>query len=334
MNTLNFTYQQVPFEQWLQGVASFLGSSVNNNTVSIPEATGEGYVKAMSIQPGLSFAMGNFLFKMDAQLQIKDNGQNGYILYFRKLDVNDKYVFYLGDQKKESGEENFETALLLSSRMDHSFEFNKGTRVMSMAIYMEEEWLNNNLDNVSHEKLNEYVANGINNYNKEALTAKHKHIIETMMREDLNLPLNIMFLQSRAFRLVENFLNSVLTRPDKETTVSVTESDMIKLVQVEKILAEKCMNEFLSVEELAKIALMSETKLKKLFKQVYGMGLYEYYQKNRMHQAKNMLESGKYKISEIGTILGYSNLSNFSVAFKKEFGCLPSEYKSGIELRA
>lgn len=334
MNTLNFTYQQAPFTLWLNDAAAILDITPEGNTVHVPRQAGEGYIKAMAIQPGLSFAIGNFRFNVDAHLQIKDNGQNGYILYFRKLDISDKYIFHLGNIKKETGEETYETALLLSSRMDHSFEFKKGTQVMSLVIYMEEEWLNNNVDAASREKLQDYVANGINNYNKEVLSAKHKRIIETMLREDLQIPLSNMFLQTRAYRLAESFLNNILTRSDKETTHSVTETDMNKLINVEKILVEQCMNEFLSVEELAKIALMSETKLKKLFKQVYGMGLYEYYQKNRMHQAKELLLSGKYKISEIGVKLGYSNLSNFSVAFKKEFGCLPSEYKSTIEIRA
>jgi len=72
---------------------------------------------------------------------------------------------------------------------------------------------------------------------------------------------------------------------------------------------------------------MSESKLKKLFKQSFGMGLYEYYQKNRMHISKELILSGKYSISEIGTKLGYQNLGNFSTAFKKEFNCLPSQVK-------
>lgn len=205
MNTLNFAYQQGPFDQWIHGVAATLGTSAENNTIKIPKQAGEGYVKAMAIQPGLSFAMGNFLCNVDVQLQIKDNDKNGYILYFRKLDIQDKYVFYLGDVMKETSEENYEAALLLSSRMDHSFEFKKGTQVMSLAIYMEEEWMNNNIDPVSRERLQEYVANGINNYNKEVLTAKHKRIIETMLREDLKLPLSNLFLQTRAYRLTENF---------------------------------------------------------------------------------------------------------------------------------
>lgn len=44
-----------------------------------------------------------------------------------------------------------------------------------------------------------------------------------------------------------------------------------------------------------------------------------------MHIAKEHILSRKYSISEVGTKLGYQNLSNFSTAFRKEFNCLPSE---------
>ncbi|MFN5133966.1 MAG: helix-turn-helix domain-containing protein [Chitinophagaceae bacterium] len=68
-----------------------------------------------------------------------------------------------------------------------------------------------------------------------------------------------------------------------------------------------------------------ESKLKSNFKQVYGTGIYEYYQKNRMRKARNMLITNNYTIKEVGLKLGYTNLSNFSLAFKKEFGVLPSQ---------
>ena len=335
MNTFVFPYQQIAFDQWLNGAATFLGLHTNNNALIIPEQVGKGYVKAMVIQPGLSFGLGNFYFSTDAHLQVKDNGQNGYILYFRKLEITDKYVFNAGDTKKESFDENYETAFLISSRMDHTIEFKKGTHVKSLAIYIEESWVHEHIDEASRKKLEEYVAFGISNYNKEVLSAKHKKILETMAREDLNLPLDNLFLQSRALRMLEYFLNAVLTRSGNDVPVFISAGDLKMLTQVENKLTNNYLSEFPSIEELAKLALMSETKLKKLFKQVFKMGLYEYYQKNRMHRARQMLISGKYKISEIGTMLGYSNLSNFSVAFRKEFGYLPSECKANpLEIRA
>ena len=59
---------------------------------------------------------------------------------------------------------------------------------------------------------------------------------------------------------------------------------------------------------------------------MYGSTLYEYFQKSRMQRAKVLMLTHKYSIKEIGSQLGYSNLSNFSIAFKKEFKHLPSHF--------
>ena len=38
-----------------------------------------------------------------------------------------------------------------------------------------------------------------------------------------------------------------------------------------------------------------------------------------------MLTTGKYSVKQVGVNIGFSNLSNFAKAFKKEFGVLPKE---------
>jgi AraC-like DNA-binding protein len=43
-----------------------------------------------------------------------------------------------------------------------------------------------------------------------------------------------------------------------------------------------------------------------------------------MQKARSLLLTGQYTVKEVGLQLGYTNLSNFSLAFKKEFGILPS----------
>ena len=76
------------------------------------------------------------------------------------------------------------------------------------------------------------------------------------------------------------------------------------------------------------MAMMSSTKLKKRFKEVYGMKLYEFYNYNRLQKARTMLESGEASVKEAALRIGFANLSNFSKAFKKEFGFLPKQSKS------
>ncbi len=80
-----------------------------------------------------------------------------------------------------------------------------------------------------------------------------------------------------------------------------------------------------TIKQLSVQAAMSPSKLKKQFKDVYGMPIYEYYQKKRMEKARELLLEGKRTIKAVGRELGFSNLSNFSVAFRKEHHLLPSE---------
>jgi len=97
------------------------------------------------------------------------------------------------------------------------------------------------------------------------------------------------------------------------------------MMKVESILVSNLSVPPPTIPVLARTAMMSETKLKNLFKTVYGLSLYEYYQKNRMLKARQLLRSKKYSVKETGIALGFKNLSNFTIAYKKEFKSLPSE---------
>ncbi len=79
---------------------------------------------------------------------------------------------------------------------------------------------------------------------------------------------------------------------------------------------------------LAKMANMSETKMKLLFKQIFGDTIYNYYQKFRMEEAAFLLKHGGSTVSEVGYQLGFSNLSHFSKLFQKHYGNTPKKYTS------
>lgn len=81
----------------------------------------------------------------------------------------------------------------------------------------------------------------------------------------------------------------------------------------------------ISLEILSEIAGMSLSKFKRLFKQVFGITPYQYHLANKMEKSMETLKEKSYSISEIGFLMGYSNLSQFSKAFKNHFGVLPSE---------
>ena len=81
--------------------------------------------------------------------------------------------------------------------------------------------------------------------------------------------------------------------------------------------------------ELARIVGTNVTTLKKDFKEVFGVSVFGFIADVRMEKAKDLLLSGQMNISELSYYLGYSNVANFSSAFKKRFGVSPLKFVKG-----
>ena len=69
----------------------------------------------------------------------------------------------------------------------------------------------------------------------------------------------------------------------------------------------------------------SPIPLPKEIRALTGMSIVEFLRHIRLDNAERLLKSGKYNVSEVMYMVGFSSLSYFSRAFKKEFGRLPTE---------
>lgn len=82
------------------------------------------------------------------------------------------------------------------------------------------------------------------------------------------------------------------------------------------------------IAALAAAAHMSAPKLRKLFKQTFGKGVFEYYQSARMQEAARLLREERLTVSEAGYRIGFTNLSHFSRVFEQHFGMKPKKYSA------
>jgi AraC-like DNA-binding protein len=80
------------------------------------------------------------------------------------------------------------------------------------------------------------------------------------------------------------------------------------------------------IKELAISAAMSPTKLKRLFKQIFGKSIFNYYQEFRMKEAALLLEKNNMTVSEVGYTLGFINLSHFAKVFEEHIGVKPKKF--------
>lgn len=83
-----------------------------------------------------------------------------------------------------------------------------------------------------------------------------------------------------------------------------------------------------NIASLAKEAGMSEPKLRKLFKQTFGKGVFDFYQSARMQKAAQLLKEKRLTVSEVGYELGFTNLSHFSRVFVAHHGIKPKKFST------
>jgi AraC-like DNA-binding protein len=78
---------------------------------------------------------------------------------------------------------------------------------------------------------------------------------------------------------------------------------------------------------LAKEVGMNDYKLKIAFRQLFGMGLFEYHLGLRMNEARRLLEETNKPVKAIAKLTGYSRITSFITTFRKFFGYTPSSVR-------
>lgn len=71
---------------------------------------------------------------------------------------------------------------------------------------------------------------------------------------------------------------------------------------------------------------MSESKLNRVFRQIFGNSIYNYYQNLRVNEAAYLIKEEKLSVSEAGYRLGFTNLSHFTRIFERHLGLKPKKY--------
>ena len=84
-----------------------------------------------------------------------------------------------------------------------------------------------------------------------------------------------------------------------------------------------------TLRELAANVGTNECTLKKVFKQMFSMTVFDYLNDLRMNKAARLLSDTELTISDIATELGFSSQSHFCTAFRKRNGLTPKEFREG-----
>lgn len=147
--------------------------------------------------------------------------------------------------------------------------------------------------------------------------------VESVRRCPLAGACRTLVLSARCHDLLVEFVSAREARPARTLVMSDTET---RVRDAAAALARR-LDETPSLEALSREAGLSETTLKRGFRQVLGSTVFAHLRTLRMERARALLQSGEATVIEAATLVGYSNPSNFASAFRRQFGLNPKEFQ-------
>jgi AraC-like DNA-binding protein len=141
-------------------------------------------------------------------------------------------------------------------------------------------------------------------------------------------PNEIDNIKSDILQLQSLFFSTVVKDNRLQSYSELGVFDYSNAAKAERMLLHHLNLPFIGINKIANELNIAPTKLKIIFKSVFGLTLLQYHKEKNMLLAHQLVEKSPIKISHIAQMTGYESASKFSSAFKKRFASLPSFFRN------
>lgn len=329
MNSSSSPYAHAILTTSFEEFATLFGSVVINNTITIPAKKGSGTIRKIDITEGLSIQLWDLRLQNSFHLGKPASSPQ---------DIKSYSLFYIFSPENiiisHSGASNTEAGIPLKNTVFVSEEINlelfvkPAQPVRMIQVDITKKWLSD-----------EFTRNG------QATCAAYNNV--------LNNPKPILFTETASFDTCHAFANllhhlsqestdmfylkaktlslmcDIFLLLSKQHNVSRDNNTLIheKMLAVEKLLEECLESPLPSIGAIAKQMALSESTLKRNFKQLYGTSIYEFYLQKKMKRARQLFAERPVPVKEVAYQLGYEKVSNFIQMFKKYYHFSPGRLK-------
>ncbi|NSL86917.1 helix-turn-helix transcriptional regulator [Chitinophaga sp. Mgbs1] len=213
------------------------------------------------------------------------------------------------------------------SELPHTSLFRKNSHVKVVSVFISADYLKSFLkDDVEHFPF--LFDNGNSFLIEEMMTDDILRTINDIAKKEGPDALNSYYYKLKTMELLFYLFQS-LNKREKSVHQKLSSKDIKAIYSVrDKIISS--LDKPSSITTLKQVAGMNELKMRQLFTQVFGMGIYDYYQHSRMKEAARLLRDEKLSVSEVGYQMGFENLSHFSRVFEKHIGKKPKKYSKEL----
>ena len=284
------------------------------------------YQKTFDFLPQLAMFIGSYIVKKTFTRQttgakfIKDS----ICFFFINMFEDDEQT---SDKRKPKTEEQTAYVHVFPFTHSHKSVFKKNSHIKAVSVIISAEYLKSFMKQDAEHF--QFLFDSDNNFLiEEIMTDDILRTVNEIVKKEEPATLKSYHYQLKAMELLFYLFQS-LSKREKSVQQKLSESEINSIYKVRDKLVSS-LSEPSSIEVLKQIAGMNELKMRKIFRQVFGMGIYDYYQHLRMKEAARLLRDKKLSVSEAGYQMGFENLGHFTRVFEKHIGKKPKKYSKEL----
>ncbi|RYF69639.1 MAG: AraC family transcriptional regulator [Cytophagaceae bacterium] len=302
--------------------ARAIGATVRGRFIDIPGNKGSGYITGFSWGKDLRMMIRNYHLNEGLSIErtnVMADGQDDVIFLLSGV-----FTSPVQPEKQLSPERAY--MFICMHAVSSVLEMPSNTFFGSVTIAVSRLYLRQLFGEIQHPVV------------ESILEAKGNFVFETGISPGMIRTANDMLdqpipesVESHYYKLkCEELLCYIFTLLMQRETVPASgmHIDDVKAIYAIKVRLQGHLDKPPHIAALAREAGMSEPKLRKLFRQTFSKGVFDYYQSARMQQAARLLKEKGLTVSEVGYQLGFTNLSHFSRVFEQYIGIKPKKYSA------
>jgi AraC-like DNA-binding protein len=226
-------------------------------------------------------------------------------------------------RRKPKTQDGIPHVRVFPSALSHKSVFKKHSHVKAISVIISADYLKTFLKNDA--SYFQFLFDKDNNFLiEEIMTDDIIRTVNDIVKKEEPRMLKNYHYKLKAMELLFYFFKS-LSKREKSIHQKLNDKEIKSIYKVRDKLVSS-LHKPSTIAELKQISGMNELKMRKLFMQIFGMGIYDYYQHLRMKEAARLLRDEKLSVSEVGYQMGFENLSHFTRVFERNIGKKPKKY--------
>ena len=125
------------------------------------------------------------------------------------------------------------------------------------------------------------------------------------------------------------YLLSTPGRAEADTAPALEREAARALADIRRYMEEH-LDEPLTISTLSRRACLSATTFKAGFRRLYGLPVHAWLRQRRMERAAELLRDSSLSVLGVAQSVGYSSASQFTAAFRRQYGVTPAQYRKNV----